>query len=352
MWPALEAGRHLVEVGDRRVEVDGDGGPAAADVDGLPPGTRLDVLVDGRPVARATTLAPPPGEALCRLATVSDIHLGDGWTFGILPEVRDPSAPADLPNPRAATAATRELRAWGAELLLVKGDVTHHGRREEWEQAAELLGGVGVPVVATRGNHDVRPGHVDARGVLGEAGVALAAGDIVVRDLPGLRVVVVDATRRHRHTGSLEPVRADVLDAVAAAEGPALLAMHHQLQRLPFPTHWPPGVLGPESGRFLRSLRRANPDVLVTSGHTHRHRARRIGPLVVTEVGSPKDHPGTWAGYVVHEGGIRQVVRRVADPRVLRWTEDTKRALFGVWGRWSPGRLEDRCFSHTWTGGR
>ena len=57
---------------------------------------------------------------------------------------------------------------------------------------------------------------------------------------------------------------------------------------------------------------------------------------------------GTWAGYVVHEGGIRQVVRRVAAPAAIRWTEETKRALLGVWGRWSPGRLDDRCLSHTW----
>jgi hypothetical protein len=74
--------------------------------------------------------------------------------------------------------------------------------------------------------------------------------------------------------------------------------------------------------------------------------------VLVTEVGSVKDHPGTWAGYVVHEGGIRQVVRRVMAPDVLGWTEATKRALFGVWGRWSPGSLDDRCISHPWPAGR
>jgi hypothetical protein len=50
----------------------------------------------------------------------------------------------------------------------------------------------------------------------------------------------------------------------------------------------------------------------------------------VTEVGSPKDYPGTWAGYVVHEGGIRQVVRRVAAPEVIRWTESTDGPCSGV----------------------
>ena len=70
--------------------------------------------------------------------------------------------------------------------------------------------------------------------------------------------------------------------------------------------------------------------------------------MIVTEVGSPKDYPGTWGGYVVHEGGIRQVVRRIAEPDVIAWTEYTRRAVGGVWGLWSPGSLSDRCWSHTW----
>ena len=76
------------------------------------------------------------------------------------------------------------------------------------------------------------------------------------------------------------------------------------------------------------------------------------GHVVVTETGSPKDHPGTWTGYVVHEGGIRQVVRRVARPDVIRWTERSRRAAGGAWGVWSPGRLTDRCWDLPWpTGG-
>ena len=67
------------------------------------------------------------------------------------------------------------------------------------------------------------------------------------------------------------------------------------------------------------------------------------------ETGSPKDYPGTWTGYVVHEGGVRQVVRRVAEPDCIRWTEHTRQLAFGAWGRWSPGSLADRCFVHAWS---
>ena len=86
----------------------------------------------------------------------------------------------------------------------------------------------------------------------------------------------------------------------------------------------------------------------MTAGHSHRHRRRTHRSVTITEVGSPKDYPGTWAGYVVHEGGVRQVVRRVDRPDCIRWTEYTRRAALGLWGQWSPGRLDDRCFSLTW----
>lgn len=348
VWPALPPGPHTVEVGDRTTVVEGDGGPAAVVVEGLPAATRLDVVVDGALAATLTTLRPPPGRELFRLATVSDLHMGDGHTFGILPTLRHPGGEDDSPIPRATAAALAELEVWGAQLVVVKGDLTHHGEEHEFEQAAQLLASPGMPVVATIGNHDVRPGHVDGRPALAAAGIELAVGGITVRDVPGLRVVVADATLPGRHPGSFRRVGAAILDAAGSAPGPVLLAMHHQLQPLPVPTHWPPGVLGPASGRFLRALAEANPATVVTSGHTHRHRARRAGPVLVTEVGSPKDHPGGWGGYAVYEGGIRQVVRRTMAPEVLRWTEATKRALFGVWGRWSPGRLDDRCVSHRW----
>jgi len=319
-------------------------------LDGLAAATTYDVVVEGRRVGSATTLAPPPGRPLCRVATVSDIHVGDGRTFGVLPTVRDHAEVGETPVVRATRAAVDELTAWGPDLLVGKGDLTHHGYASEWRDAGALLTSTGLRVIATVGNHDVRREAVDGRPLLAEDGVELAVRGVVVRDLPGIRVVAVDATMPSRHPGSFRASGRALLDAVGeVAPGPVLVAMHHQLQRSPVPTHWPPGVLGPESGRFLRRLADANRNAVVTSGHTHRNRMRVLHGVVVTEVGSPKDHPGGWGGYAVHEGGIRQVVRRVADPDALRWTEATGRALFGIWGRWSPGRLSDRCFTHHWS---
>ena len=326
-WPSLRRGEHTVEVGPTTTTVVGDGGPQACWIDGLPPDTTLDVVVDGRRATTARTMATPPGRALTRIATVGDLHIGDGWTFGLWPTVSHAGGVDDPIVVKCTRAALAEIAAWGADLLIVKGDITHHGRDDEWALAAQLLAESGTPAIATIGNHDVKHAPVLGHEHLARVGVEL--------------VVVADATIPGRHPGTLRHVGASIVEAAGSAPGPTLVALHHQLHPLPVVTHWPPGIVTARS--FLRELGAANPSTFVTSGHTHLHRARRVGPLLVTEVGSPKDYPGTWAGYVVHEGGIRQVVRRTADPEVIRWTEATKRALFGAWGRWSPGRLEDRC---------
>jgi hypothetical protein len=161
-------------------------------------------------------------------------------------------------------------------------------------------------------------------------------------------LVLFDSTVPGKHVGTYERFADDVCDAVAEADGPALVLTHHHPMALPFPTYWPPGVPSPQASRFFDRIVHANPRVLMSTGHTHRHRRHDHGPMVITEVGSTQHYPGTWAGYVVHEGGIRQVVRRVAAPDALVWTETTRRSVLRAWARWSPGRIEDRCFSVAW----
>ncbi len=169
-----------------------------------------------------------------------------------------------------------------------------------------------------------------------------------IRDVEGLRIVAVDTTHPGRRPGRIAHAADEVVQAAADAGTPTFVVLHHQLMTAPVPTYVPVGIPRAEAVPFLDALARANPASFVTSGHTHRHRRRDHGPVVLTEVGSPKDFPGTWAGYVVHEAGIRQVVRRVARPDLLAWTDQSARAALGAWGWWSPGRRSDRGFSHVW----
>ncbi len=350
-WDALPPGPVRLAAGEVEVVVDHGGGPGATVLSGLPADTDLDVVVEaeGAPAHQLSlrTLAPPPGRELFRLATVNDIHLGDPH-FGRLPTVAHPGAAGPPPPQRCLVAAVTEAAAWGARLLVAKGDITDHGSPEEWATAAEVLSAPGLPVEAIPGNHDVCRGATDGRATLAAAGIALHTGRPQVRDLPGVRLVLADTTVAGRNRGTIAASTTEVALLAGRAEGPALVAMHHHPQLHRLMTHPPRGIAGREAMPFLDAVAAANPATLVITGHSHRHRCHRWGPITVAEVGSPQDYPGTWAGYVVHEGGIRQVVRRVAQPEAIAWTESTKRCFCGVWGRWGPGTLAQRCFSLRW----
>jgi 3',5'-cyclic-AMP phosphodiesterase len=342
-------------------------GPGSAQIRGLPAGRQLSVVFDapsrGRWRRTVRTLVPPPGPELFRFATISDLHLGEE-RFGFLGRMSEGAGHLEPYTVRAARAAVDEIEEWGAQLLVAKGDLTDSGRLADWDQFAAITARRGFPVLAILGNHDTwepshsmvhprRPPPTDTDSprlspAEGLARLGLGHDPIAVRDEPGVRIVAVDTTRPDSRSGRIAHLADDVVDTVAASPAPAVVILHHQLMTSPVPTHLPIGIAQNEADPFLDALGRAHPATLVTSGHTHRHRRRHHGPVVVTEVGSTKDYPGTWAGYVVHSGGIRQVVRRVAAPDVLVWTDRSAAAAFGAWGRWSPGRLGDRCFSHRW----
>lgn len=312
-------------------------------------GEVLDGLTPSTAYAGFRTLPSPPGELLARFATVSDLHVGER-SFGLLPRYReDPRLPISSSYPvRCGRAALAEAAAWGASLVVVKGDLTWSGRALQWSTVADVLTSSPVPVHLTFGNHDVVPKGVDGRAALAGHGIVVGTEPEVI-DIPGLRIVVAHtAEAGHRRGALARSHQAAVLDAVASARGPAFVPMHHYVDPLPFVSRYPAGIPKAEGDAFLSALARANPATFVSFGHTHRHRRKQRFGLPLTEVGSTKDYPGVWAGYAVHEGGIRQVVRRIVEPSCLAWTEPTRNTLLGVWRWWSPGRLSWRCFTHPW----
>ncbi len=396
-WAGLPARRVVVGVGPRSVVVDAappawrhlrtmgsrpitpwPAGPGAVVVDGLEPATTYPVWLrePGRSriaAGRVTTLRPPPGELLSRFATVSDLHIGerrfgafgaivdgpplrggtggpcgggDGTTFagGAIGAASGGSAE---PYPvRCARAALDEARAWGATVVALKGDLTCRSRPAELAVAAEIVAGSGLRPLVQMGNHDTGRS-LDPGSVFG-ADVSFG-GRVVVADLPGVRLVLGDSPVPGHKGGQIdEDQLGAIVAAVAEAEGPAVLALHHAPTAWPVPLSYPPGVRREDSRRLLAGLHRANPATIVLAGHSHRNRTYRVDGTLVSEVGSTKDFPGGWGGYAVHEGGIRQVVMRTARPDVMAWTEATSAALGGIWGLWSPGRLSDRCWSSTW----
>jgi 3',5'-cyclic AMP phosphodiesterase CpdA len=370
-WSRLPAPEARIEIAGQVLDVDATpppwyrarfgrpiparrGGPGAITVRGLEPSTTYEVAMGGpgqpmRRVATATTLGPVPGPVRTRFATISDCHIGEVRVGG-LGRLHDPAPRPDGLDPypvRCARAAVAEAEAWGAEMLVVKGDLTADGKPTELDTIARVLGSASVPVEAALGNHDVL-GARDVVDRLVALGVSVSREARAV-DLPGVRLVFGHTPVRGRHHGRLPAAHAAELAALAGrAPGPAVLALHHPPRRGRLATYYPPAISWRDSSRLTRGLVAANPATVVLAGHTHRNRTYLAGGVTVAEVGATKDYPGQWAGYTVYDGGIRQVVYRIERPDAIAWTQTTARALAGVWEWWSPGSLTDRCWTRPW----
>lgn len=332
-----------LRVGRRVVEIAFTSGVGVVSVDNLEPDTSftLEVLDGSGSVTDVLHGHTRPSiDTLSKVATISDVHLGaDG--FGrprLLSEIHEEPYPL-----RCGRAAIDEAIDWGADALVIKGDLTDTGSREEWQMAEALLRDIDIPVVITAGNHDVW-GTREVMPDVGAASIGQSVEDITFIDLPGVRVVLADTSKPGQGTGELARHR-DQLVEIADISTPVLLFIHHHIQRTPLPWFWPPGITPENAMSVVGALSNVNSSILISSGHTHRNRRHHLldGAVTFTEVSSTSDYPGVWAGYDVGARRIGQTVRRIAAPNALEWTERTRRALGGVWPRWSQGRLDDRC---------
>lgn len=390
VWSTLPPGTHDVRVtpvgGTARVgtsitarqQVEGTGDPGAVELTGLAAGARYELTLhlDGAatPAAacRFSTLPAGRGQRLTRFATISDLHLGygggthsrstssnadgaDGVGAGrVSPSARmiarsRQKAPEALDHPyECAAAAIDEAMAWGAELIIVKGDVCDESFDQHWDRAAELLGDLPVPVLLLPGNHDTgRLRRVEPHDAAERRGLDLTR-TVDHIDLPGVRIIRVNSTVPGNGWGAIDRHSDEVAQLAAEADTGVFIATHHQAQRFSTPLYWPHGIPGPDARRFARTVLAANPSVLVSSGHTHRCRFRQVAGLPWSEVSSTNHYPAMWAGYQVHDGSIAQTVRRIAAPAAIRWSEYTRPMLNGTWALWATGTLSDRSFQLDW----
>ena len=355
-WGTTGVGELQLWFDGRHQSVPLRGGPGCVDIDDLRPGQEVRIRYEATAIETTRgelvcrTLEPPPGDELDRFATLTDVHVARR-TFGVHRQFWDP--PGGPPHTVTCShAAVDELVRWGARHLFVKGDLIETSTPYHWAAAERLLAnlvdrdGGELGVDATPGNHEVnRHGTIDPFIAAERAGIRLHRDQHVV-DRPGVRVVIMNSSVPGLHRGEWMRHAPEVADAVRGR--PSLVITHHQPHGWPVQTYFPPGIEWSEARTFARQIMAANRAVMGTSGHTHRHRRHDICGMPWTETGSPKDYPGTWTGYVVYEGGIRQIVRRVTEPSSVAWLDRSGGAVNGLWGRWSPGRLRDRCFTWRW----
>ncbi len=345
-WRGLPPGDITLTCAEQVVVQQSPSGAGSATIAGLEPNTQYEITATQGAVTlghlHAHTAPRPPGELLHKFATLSDLHLGRGH-FGLTRRMResDPDTPHTL---RCSLAATRELLDWGAAQLIVKGDLVDSSREHAWAEAAVWRTAVTVPLTAICGNHEMAHwSTVDPFEEAQKLGFAFQGG-VTTIDTDGLRLILMDSSVPNIDKGTWKPHLHEVVAALESTEQPAMLITHHQPNLVRRPRYLPLGIPEAEAREFLRTAARANRNWFGTSGHTHRHRRYLIEGVTWSEVGSPKDFPGTWAGYSVFESGVTQMVRRVEDPACIDWLDYTRRAALGAWALWSPGKLSDRCF--------
>jgi predicted phosphodiesterase len=247
---------------------------------------------------------------------------------------------------RCLRAGLAEAKAWGAASVVFKGDLADHGYEEEFAWFASIVNDSGVDAHAILGNHDIREESVDGVAELRSHGIRTAGSPEAI-DVPGLRIILMPSARGY-HGGHWEE-HADAAIALAAeADGPVFVATHHYPHRFPVKLKQPSGVPWAEAKRFMDRLHDVQPGSMIACGHTHRHHRRHYKSLLITEIGSPKDFPGVWAGYVVYEGGITQTVHKIEEPSAREWLDRTGNTLFGIWRLWSPGLRTHRNWTWEW----
>jgi Icc protein len=297
------------------------------------------------------TLRPPPGELLCRFATVNDVHFGEvecgiiggldaGPTFST-PEGAEPYP--ELMNRHAIA----EMQALDPAVVVVKGDLTSNGTVEELDRFRDFYDAAfGERLAWVRGNHESY-NHLDT-----------GTNEPFTIELDGVTLAVIDTSVDGRPNGGVDGdtltwLRDTATDAARQRPGvPVLLFGHHHCWD-PESHQRPENYFGiePDDSERLVEVVAAHPNIRgYFCGHTHRHRVRHFSAtrdVPWVEVAAVKEFPGVWAEYRVYEGGVTQVTRRISHPEAMAWSEETRGLyanIFGSYADYSFGRLEDRCF--------
>lgn len=276
-----------------------------------------------------------------KLGVLADLH----WS--VAPHAPERwHAPYDFDGLAARCAATVEqLAAHGCELLVVAGDLTHHGDEASCRAALECLLDVSpIPLAVVEGNHDV----LRDRDLV-PAGADVRAGwrraDAVAREqLVTLRPVGVDPDHRWARDRGLGPVAGETRSTVLVSHFPLVPhAARLAAAGLPFP-----GELV-DRGLLLELLGTTGAPTVVLSGHVHVRDAIAHGSVLQICVPALVEQPHEAA--VVEIDPLAQAVRctrvrggapaseRGAQPWLLAPPEQRWSFADGSWARHEVGAV-------------
>lgn len=295
------------------------------------------------------TLARPPGELLCRFATVNDVHFGEvecglvDWAPEVGPTFSTPAGAEPYPE-MMNRHVIAEMEAIEPAAVVVKGDLTSNGTDDEYQQFCDFYAPVfGERLHHIRGNHEsYHHQHV-------------GDGTPFTVELPGVTLAMIDTSIDGKPSGGVDGdtlawLRDTATDAARADAGVPILVFGHHHCWNPESHQRPDDYFGidPDDSERLVEVVAAHPNIRgYFAGHTHRNRVRRFSAtrdVPWAEVASVKEFPGMWAEYRVYEGGITQVGRRIAHPEAMDWSAKTRAMYSGLFSDYAFGSLADRCF--------
>lgn len=346
--------------------------------------------LDGSAPPRFTTLVPPGGRELGRVAWLNDLHFGeqfaglittvDGTARGGLP----PGFPVDPDHPYwrfMSQAAVLDARARGCDLLLANGDLSNEAEPPALAECRSTLDGFGrlggvdalrpgdvARYFVTRGNHDRAHGGelyaaCSSRGELNDchrdvfaAGYEPGTTHFSVRlgdETAGYRFVGLDSNDGS-DTGVLRQGELDYLEAQLQRGDLVVPLFHHPASDLAARSQLPPGGaagLNPADAERFRAVLGRHLDRVggVYAGHTHRNArdlATGTGTVPFFEGGAVKEYPGGWTLVRLYEQGYLVTFHKTVTEETLAWSERSRGAYFGLAPNYQLGGLSDRNWSY------
>jgi 3',5'-cyclic AMP phosphodiesterase CpdA len=197
-----------------------------------------------------------------RIVQLSDLHCGQQFFL-----------------PHLLERAIGEVNELEPDVVVVSGDLTSHGFKDEYALAREYLDRVDCrSIVVIPGNHDSRNvGYVHFEELFGERNSVLR--------LNGVTIVAVDSTEPDLDNGQIGRGRYRWIEEEFAAGDPELriFVLHHHL--LPVPGTGRERNIVNDAGDTLEALQRAGVD-LVLAGHKHVPYAWKLEDLFVVNAGT------------------------------------------------------------------
>ena len=242
-----------------------------------------------------------------RIVQLSDLHCGTQFFL-----------------PQHLERAIAEVNEMEPDVVVISGDLTSHGFKEEYVLAREYLHRVECKaMVVIPGNHDSRNvGYVHFEELFGDRNSVLCVGDA--------QIVAVDSSEPDLDNGQIGRGRYRWIEEQFAAPAELrVFVLHHHL--LPVPGTGRERNIVNDAGDTLECLQRAGVD-LVLSGHKHVPYAWRLEDLFVVNAGTVSSsrlrgkgrpcynvvevdgtHVDVWRRYPFHE-----------QERIIQFSTDTK----------------------------